>query len=94
MQHGGLAYPILLFALISAVIAVTRIRGAGRLSLFAGLLFVAAIAQWLCGHAISGLGMDWITPFHVALAFVIYGLAVFLLVRAFGLLRAGGDTED
>ncbi|GAA4663762.1 COX15/CtaA family protein [Frondihabitans cladoniiphilus] len=85
--HGVLAYPIMVFALISAIIAVARLRAAGRVRIFAVVLFVATVAQWLSGHAISGLGMDWITPWHVVLAFVIYGLAIYLSVQSAQLRR-------
>jgi len=85
--HGVLAYPIMVFALIAAIIALRSLRTAGRVSVFAAILFVASVAQWLSGHAISGLGMDWITPFHVALAFIIYGLAIWLSVQSAQLRR-------
>lgn len=85
--HGGIAYPIMVFSLVAAIIALTRLKGAGRLPVIASLLFVATVVQWLSGHAISGLGMDWITPFHVALAFVVYGLAIYLSVRTARLRR-------
>jgi len=86
--HGGLAYPIMVFALISAIIAVRELGALGRLRVVASLLFAATVAQWLTGHAISGLGWDWITPFHVVLAFVVYGLAVWLVVHAVKLHRS------
>ncbi|AMM20770.1 hypothetical protein AX769_12245 [Frondihabitans sp. PAMC 28766] len=85
--HGALAYPIMLFALLSAVVAVRSLAAASRVRAFAVILFVATVVQWLSGHAISGLGMDWITPYHVVLAFVIYGLAVWLSVQSARLRR-------
>ncbi|KQQ27960.1 hypothetical protein [Frondihabitans sp. Leaf304] len=85
--HGGFAYPIMVFSLVAAVIALTRLADAGALRFAALALFVLTVAQWLTGHAISGLGMDWITPFHVALAFVIYGLAIWLSIRSAALRR-------
>jgi hypothetical protein len=51
------------------------------------LLFIATVVQWLSGHAITTLGMDWVTPYHVVLAFVIYGLAIYLATRAFAFAR-------
>jgi uncharacterized membrane protein len=85
--HGFIAYPVMVFALISAVIAIVRLKGVRGIAPMTGVLFVGCVAQWLSGHAISTLGMDWITPFHVALAFVIYGLAIWLSVRAASLRR-------
>lgn len=85
--HGLMAYPIMVFSLIAAIIALRSLGRAGRVRILAPVLFVASVAQWLTGHAISELGLDWVTPFHVALAFVIYGLAVWLSVRSATLRR-------
>lgn len=85
--HGGMAYPIMLFSLLAAITAVLKLKAVGRLRIFASLAFVATLLQWLSGHAISGLGMDWMTPFHVALAFIIYGLAIWLSVQSARLRR-------
>ncbi|MFZ7087966.1 hypothetical protein [Curtobacterium sp. RRHDQ10] len=85
--HGYLAYPIMVFALLAAIVAFARLDARGT-AVMAGLLFVGAVVQWLLGHAITTLGMDWVTPFHVVLAFVIYGLAVWLSVRSAALRRA------
>jgi uncharacterized membrane protein (UPF0182 family) len=84
--HGFLAYPIMVFALLSAIVAFTRLNARGT-AIMAGVLFVGAVVQWLLGHAITTLHMDWVTPFHVVLAFVIYGLAVWLSVRSAALRR-------
>ncbi len=85
--HGFTAYPIMVFSLLAAVVAAMRLTA--RRSLFLGsiALFVTAVMQWLLGHAISTLHMDWVTPFHVVLAFVVYGLAIWLAVRAARLRR-------
>lgn len=85
--HGVMAYPIMVSALIAAIVATVRLASAGRLRIAAVVLFAATVAQWLSGHAISGLGMDWMTPFHVALAFVVYGLAIWLSVQSARLNR-------
>lgn len=91
--HGALAYPIMVAALVAAIIAVTRLSSAGRLKVLASFLFVATVLQWLTGHAISGLGMDWVTPIHVALAFVIYGLAIWLSIRSAALRREANSRD-
>jgi lipopolysaccharide export LptBFGC system permease protein LptF len=84
--HGFIAYPIMVFALVAAVVA-TRIPRARAVTIGAGALFVLSVAQWLLGHAISTLGWDWVTPIHVVVAFVVYGMAVWLSVRSAGLRR-------
>jgi hypothetical protein len=85
--HGFIAYPIMVFSLAAAVIAVLRLSELRGLVALSGLLFIGSVVQWLLGHAITTLGWDWVTPYHVVLAFVIYGLAVWLCVRAAGLRR-------
>lgn len=85
--HGLLAYPTMVFALGSTAIAVRGLRGIKGLVPLTGILFLATVAQWLSGHMISTLGLDWVTPYHVVLAFVIYGLAIVLSVRSAALRR-------
>lgn len=86
--HGALAYPTMVFALVSTIIAFRMLRRSGRLAALTGILFLASVAQWLSGHMISNLGLDWVVPFHIALAFIIYGLAIVLSVRSAALRRA------
>ncbi len=85
--HGLMAYPIPVFSLIAAITALRSLGRASRARILAPVLFVATVAQWLTAHAISELGLDWVTPFHVALAFVNYGLAVWLSVQSAMLRR-------
>ena len=85
--HGFIAYPVMVFALIATVIAFTRLKQVRGLAQLTGLLFAASVVQWLLGHAITTLGMDWVTPFHVVLAFIIYGLAIWLSIRSAALRK-------
>ena len=86
--HGLIAYPIMVFALTATLIAFVRLRQARGLYVLTGGLFVASVAQWLMGHMISTLGLDWVVPYHVVLAFVIYGFAIWLSIRSAQLRRA------
>ena len=79
--HGYGAYPVMVFALIAAIVAVARLRAIRGLALGAAVYFVATVVQWLLGHAISTLGMDWLTPLHVVVALVVIAVAVWLSVR-------------
>lgn len=90
--HGLLAYPTMVFALGSTVIAIRGLRGIRGLVPLTGILFLATVAQWLSGHMISTLGLDWVTPYHVVLAFVIYGLAIVLSVRSASLRHKENST--
>ncbi|WP_375399196.1 hypothetical protein [uncultured Amnibacterium sp.] len=84
--HGFGAYPVMVFALIAAIVAFARLRAVRGLAVAAGVYFVATVVQWLLGHAISTLGIDALTPLHVVVAAVVLGLAVWLSVRS-ALLR-------
>lgn len=85
--HGLVAYPIMVFALAAAVVAFTRLGTARLAAVGAGALFVLSVVQWLLGHAITTLGWDWVTPWHVVLAFVVYGVAIWLSVRTAAMRR-------
>ena len=85
--HGFGAYPVMVFALIAAIVAFTRLRGARGLPVAAAGYFVATVVQWLLGHAISTLGIDALTPVHVVVAAIVLGLAVWLSVRSARLRR-------
>jgi heme A synthase len=85
--HGLIAYPIMVFALAAAVVGALRLREARGAVVGAAALFVLAVVQWLLGHCITTLGWDWVTPWHVVLAFVVYGLSIWLSVRSAALRR-------
>ena len=84
--HGFGAYPVMVFALLAAVVAFARLRAVRGLAIAAAVYFVATVVQWLLGHAISTLGIDALTPLHVVVAAIVLGLAVWLSVRS-ALLR-------
>ncbi|MCU1472877.1 hypothetical protein [Amnibacterium sp.] len=91
--HGFIAYPVMLLALATAAFAYVRMRSsAPRLWLWTTLLFVAIVCQWLSGHAITTLGLDWVIPIHVVLAFLIWGLAIVLCVRSATLRRVADSV--
>jgi len=86
--HGLIAYPVMVLALITAIYSfVAMRRTVPRLWAWTALLFVATVGQWLSGHAITTLHMDWVIPIHVVLAFLIWGLAIVLSVRSASLRR-------
>jgi hypothetical protein len=90
--HGLVAYPVMLLALVTAVFTIVTMRTTvPKLWLWTGLLFVATVCQWLSGHAITDLHMDWVIPIHIVLAFLIWGLAMVLSVRS-ATLRKVADT--
>lgn len=86
--HGFGAYPVMVFALLAAVVAFTRLVEVRGLWLATAAYFVVTVVQWLLGHAISTLHIDALTPLHVVVAAVVVGLAVWLSVRSARLRRA------
>ena len=81
--HGGVADAAWGFAVITAIFAIVKLRRVdARLTAFTVVLAVLTLAQTGIGHLISDFGMDWLVPVHVPLAFVVYGLAIWLTVRA------------
>lgn len=89
--HGFIAYPVMVFTLAATVVAFVYLNRPRSLPILTGVLFVASVVQWRLGLAISTLGMDWVTPVHVAVAFVIYGLAIVLSVRTTQLRKLAAD---
>lgn len=87
--HGGVADAAWGFAVIAAVFAIVALRRfQPRLTVWTVVLAVAVLAQTGLGHLISDFGMDWLVPVHIPLAFVVYGLAIWLSIRSALLGRA------
>lgn len=87
--HGFGAYPVMVFALIAAIVAFARFRAVRGLAILSAVYFVATVVQWLLGHAISTLGIAGLTPVHVVVAAIVMGLAIWLSVRSARLRREG-----
>lgn len=86
--HGFVAYPVMVFALAAAITAFAGLRrNTGSLWLWSAALFVLTVVQWLLGHAITTLELDGFIAPHVVLAFVVFGLAIWLSVRSAALRR-------
>jgi hypothetical protein len=70
-------------AVVTAGYALARLRSQAR-TLVVGsvVLAVAVIVQDVIGHAITDSGDDGLIPVHVPLALAIFGLTIWLSVRA------------
>jgi hypothetical protein len=80
--HGVIADVAWGLALITAIYgAVTVRRVVPRLVLAAAVLFVLTLAQTGIGHLITDQGQDGWIAVHVPLAFVIFGLTLWLSLR-------------
>jgi hypothetical protein len=81
--HDVNAYVVIGLAVLSAAFALVRLRTAARsLPIGAVVLVVLVIAQDAIGHAITQSNDDGLIPVHVPLALLIFGLAIWLSVRA------------
>ncbi len=70
-------------ALVTAVVGYPSIgRATPRLEYWAIALFVLTLAQTGLGHLITDYKDDWVIEVHVPLAMVIFGLTVWITVRA------------
>jgi len=86
--HDVNADVVIGLAVVTAVFALVRLRSAARsLAIGAVVLLVLVIAQAVIGHAITQSSDDGLIPLHVPLALLIFGLAVWLSVRARTLRR-------
>lgn len=76
-------------SIVTAVYAVVWLRAAAR-SLAIGAVVLAAlvIALTAIGHAIANSGDTGLTPVHVPLALLAFGLTIWLSVKARSLRRA------
>ncbi len=87
--HGVVADVGWGLALITAVYAAITVRRvAPRLVAAAALLFVLTLAQTGIGQLITDEGQDGWIAVHVPLAFVIFGLTLWLSIRAALIRRA------
>lgn len=87
--HGMVANVVVLAALVTAVVAVLRLRRAQPgLTVGAIALLVLVVVQTALGHAITDGGADRLIIVHVPLAMVIFGLAVYLSFGAAQLRRS------
>jgi hypothetical protein len=87
--HDVNADVVIGLSVLTAVFALVRLRTAARsLAVGAVVLMVLVIAQVAIGHAITQSNDNGLIPVHVPLALLIFGLTIWLSVRARSLRRA------
>jgi hypothetical protein len=87
--HGSLGLLVVLLALMSAIVALVRLRRlAPRIWILTGLLFVLTVIQWILGTLVSEFEQDGLIVVHVVNAFLVFGLAIWLSIRSAMLRRA------
>lgn len=81
--HGVIADATWVAALVTALVGVRSVRRSHpRLWWGAAALFVLVLAQTGLGHLITDGGQDGLIVVHVPLAFVVFGLTIWLSVVA------------
>jgi hypothetical protein len=86
--HNVNAYVVIVLAVLSAVFALVRLRTVARsLAIGAVVLALLVLVQVAIGHEITQGDDDGLIPIHVPLALVIFGLTIWLSVRARTLRR-------
>jgi hypothetical protein len=87
--HGVTADVSWVLALLTAVYALKAIRSSQpALACCSAILFVITLAQTGIGHLITDNGDDGLVAIHIPLAFLIFGLTIWISGRA---LRLGSS---
>lgn len=81
--HDIIASAVTVLALATMICAIIALRKTSR-SIVTGtvVLFVLSAAQTVIGHLISDSHARWLIGIHVPLAFVIFGIAVWLPIQS------------
>jgi hypothetical protein len=74
-MHGTLAWPLVVLGIVQAVVLALAFRGARAVVVLAGLLSLSLLFQMTLGQGAR-------TAVHVSNAFLIWGFALALLIRA------------
>jgi ABC-type uncharacterized transport system permease subunit len=87
--HDIIANVVAVLALATMIFAIVTLRAASRALLIGTIaLFVLVAVQTLIGHQITDNDQDWLIGIHVPLAFIIFGIAVWLPIQSVALRRA------
>ena len=87
--HSMIGNVTLLLALATAIVAIVAFRSTQRpLMIGSIVLFVLLIVQTVIGHLITDAHQDGWIGVHVPLALIVFGITVWLPIRATALRRA------
>ena len=88
--HDIVADVTIVAALATAIVGLLVVRKVSRLVAWGSVvLFVLLILQTVTGHLITGAKQDGWIGVHVPLALLVFGLTIWLSIRAAGLRRVG-----
>ena len=88
--HDVAADIVVALALATMIFTIVALRKTSRALLVATIiLLVATVLQTFIGHQITDNSQDWLIGIHVPLAFIVFGIAIWLPIKAVALRRAG-----
>jgi ABC-type uncharacterized transport system permease subunit len=86
--HDVAADVVVVLALATMIFTIVALRKVSR-ALLVGtvVLLVLVVVQTLIGHQITDNKQDWLIGIHVPLAFIIFGIAIWLPIQSVTLRR-------
>ena len=91
--HDVVADVVAVLALATMVFTIVALRKRSRALVIGTIvLFVLVDIQIFIGHQITDNNQDWLIAIHVPLAFIIFGIAIWLPINSAMLRRAAATT--
>ena len=91
--HDVVSNVVAVLALALAIFAIVKLRKASRPLLVGSIvLLVLVVVQIVLGHQITDNKQDWLIGIHVPLAFIIFGIAVWMPINAVALRRGSAKA--
>jgi heme A synthase len=91
--HDVVADVVAVLALATMIFTIVTLRKTSRALLIGTIvLLVLVVIQIFIGHQITDNNQDWLIGIHVPLAFIIFGIAIWLPINAVTLRRASAKA--
>ena len=92
--HDIVADIVAVLALATMIFTIVTLRRSSRPILVGTIvLFVLVVVQTILGHQITDNDQDWLIGVHVPLAFIVFGIALWLPINSVMLRRAGREGQ-
>ena len=91
--HDVVADVVAMLALATMIFTIVALRKTSRALVIGTIvLFVLVVVQIVIGHQIADNKQEWLIAVHVPLAFIIFGIAIWLPINAVALRRANAKS--
>jgi ABC-type uncharacterized transport system permease subunit len=91
--HDIIADIVAVLALAAMIFTIVALRKTSRALLVGTIaLLVLVVIQIVIGHEITNNKQDWLIGVHVPLAFIVFGIGVWLPIKAVALRRANAKA--